>query len=68
MINLKNIVFDLGGVLIDFKPEIFLEKLGYNIEEVEYFSTLNTLVISKRFLTALTIIIFYSKLEIQPNI
>ena len=35
---MKNIVFDLGGVLIDFKPEIFLEKLGYNIEEVEYFT------------------------------
>lgn len=35
---IKNIVFDLGGVLIDFKPEVFLEKLGYNPKEVEYFT------------------------------
>lgn len=36
MVN--NFVFDLGGVLIDFKPEVYLEKLGYKEEEVKYFT------------------------------
>ena len=32
---IKNIVFDLGKVLIDFRPENFLEKLKYSSKEVE---------------------------------
>lgn len=35
---IKNIVFDLGKVLIDFRPENFLEKLGYSPKEVETFT------------------------------
>lgn len=35
---MRNIVFDLGGVLIDFRPQIFLQKLGYNPKEVEIFT------------------------------
>lgn len=27
---IKNIVFDLGGVLIDFKPEIYLKQIGFS--------------------------------------
>lgn len=27
---IKNIVFDLGNVLLDFNPDIYLEKLGYS--------------------------------------
>lgn len=35
---IKNIVFDLGGVLIDFKPERYLVHLGLNTEEVTLFT------------------------------
>ena len=34
----KNIVFDLGGVLIDFKPEIYLARLGYGKEKIELYT------------------------------
>lgn len=37
---IKNIVFDLGGVLIDFKPEKYLEHIGYSEEEVSFFTTM----------------------------
>ncbi len=37
---IKNIVFDLGGVLIDFKPERYLEHIGYSEEEVSFFTTM----------------------------
>nr|WP_307776443.1 HAD family phosphatase [uncultured Cetobacterium sp.] len=32
---MKNIVFDIGNVLLDFKPEKFLENLGFNQEKRE---------------------------------
>ena len=31
---IKNIVFDLGNVLIDFNPQAYLEGLGYSAEEI----------------------------------
>lgn len=31
---IKNIIFDLGGVLIDFKPEKYLKYIGLNDEEI----------------------------------
>lgn len=34
---IKNIVFDLGGVLIDFKPETYLAHIGYTEEDVKLF-------------------------------
>lgn len=34
---IKNIVFDLGGVLVDFKPEELLKHINFNEEEVELF-------------------------------
>lgn len=34
---IKNIVFDLGGVLVDFKPQVFLEHIGFSKEETELF-------------------------------
>lgn len=37
---MKNIVFDLGGVLIDFKPERYLEHIGYSEEEVSFFTAM----------------------------
>lgn len=37
---IKNVVFDLGGVLIDFKPEKYLEHIGYNEKEVSFFTTM----------------------------
>ncbi len=35
---IKNIVFDLGGVLIDYKPERYLEHIGYSKEEIKLFT------------------------------
>lgn len=32
---IKNIVFDLGGVLVDFDTSVYLRHLGFNDEEVE---------------------------------
>ena len=34
---IKNIVFDLGGVLIDFRPEKYLEHIGFNEKEIKKF-------------------------------
>lgn len=33
---IKNIIFDLGGVLIDFIPEKYLKNIGLNDEEIKY--------------------------------
>lgn len=33
----KNIIFDLGGVLVDFHPKKGMEKIGFSEEEVEVF-------------------------------
>lgn len=35
---IKNIVFDLGGVLIDFKPERYLEHIGFSEEDINLFT------------------------------
>lgn len=35
---IKNIVFDLGGVLIDFKPEKYLAHIGFNEKDITLFS------------------------------
>ncbi len=35
---IKNIVFDLGGVLIDFRPEIYLEHIGFSEEDITLFT------------------------------
>ena len=35
---IKNIVFDLGGVLIDFKPEKYLEHIGFSKEDINLFT------------------------------
>lgn len=35
---IKNVVFDLGKVLVDFRPEYFLEKLEYSPKEIERFT------------------------------
>lgn len=35
--KIKNIVFDLGGVLIDFKPENYLKNIGLSEEEISFF-------------------------------
>ena len=37
---IKNIVFDLGNVLIDFKPQIFLAYLGFNEEDIKLFNNI----------------------------
>lgn len=34
---IKNIVFDLGGVLIDFNPKCYLEHIGIPEEEIPYY-------------------------------
>lgn len=34
----KNIVFDLGGVLIDFKPERYLAHIGFSEEDIILFT------------------------------
>lgn len=34
---IKNIIFDLGGVLIDFFPEIYLKHIGLNEEEIKLY-------------------------------
>lgn len=36
--KIKNIVFDLGAVLIDFKPQVLLKKIGLSDEEVDLFN------------------------------
>lgn len=35
---IKNIIFDLGGVVIDFKPENYLEYLGFDRDDIKLFS------------------------------
>lgn len=35
---IKNIVFDLGGVLVDYNPEKYLVHLGFSKEDVKFFS------------------------------
>ena len=35
--KIKNIVFDLGGVLIDFKPQLYLEHIGFDKNDVQLF-------------------------------
>lgn len=35
---IKNIVFDLGGVLIDFKPERYLAHIGFSEEDITLFT------------------------------
>lgn len=35
---IKNIVFDLGGVLIDFKPQKYLAHIGYTEEDIKLFT------------------------------
>lgn len=35
-----NIVFDLGKVLIDFRPEVYLKYLGYNNYQINHFSNI----------------------------
>lgn len=37
---IKNIIFDLGGVLIDFNPENYLKHIGLNEEEAKLFKKL----------------------------
>ena len=37
---IKNIIFDLGGVLLDFKPENYLKHIGVNEEEAKLFKKL----------------------------
>jgi len=37
MSTIKNIVFDLGGVLIDWNPRYLYQKLFNSTEEIEYF-------------------------------
>ncbi len=37
---IRNIIFDLGGVLVDFKPQNYLSHIGLNKEEVEFFTKL----------------------------
>ena len=32
---IKNIVFDIGGVMADFDVEVYLKHLGFNAEDVE---------------------------------
>lgn len=34
---IKNIIFDLGGVLLDFKPEVYLKCIGLSKEEAKLF-------------------------------
>ncbi len=34
----KNIIFDLGGVLIDFNPENYLRYLGFDEDDIKLFS------------------------------
>ena len=34
---IKNIIFDLGGVLIDFIPEKYLKHIGLNDEEIKLY-------------------------------
>ena len=34
---IKNIVFDLGGVLVDFKPQNYLKYIGFDEEEIDRF-------------------------------
>lgn len=34
---IKNIIFDLGGVLLDFKPEVYLKSIGLSNEEAKLF-------------------------------
>ena len=34
---IKNIIFDLGGVLIDFIPEKYLKHIGLNDEEINLY-------------------------------
>ncbi len=34
---IKNIIFDLGGVLIDFIPERYLKNIGLNDEEIKLY-------------------------------
>lgn len=34
---ITNIIFDLGGVLIDFFPEIYLKHIGLNEEEIKLY-------------------------------
>ncbi|MCB0374920.1 MAG: HAD family phosphatase, partial [Sinomicrobium sp.] len=37
--NIKNIVFDFGGVLVDWNPRYLYEQLFDDKEEMEYFLT-----------------------------
>ena len=34
---IKNIIFDLGGVLIDFIPEMYLKHIGLNDKEIDLY-------------------------------
>lgn len=34
---IKNIIFDLGGVLIDFIPEMYLKHIGLNDKEIDFY-------------------------------
>ena len=36
--KISTVAFDLGGVLIDFKPEIYLARLGYGKEKIELYT------------------------------
>ena len=35
---IKNIVFDLGGVLVDFKPENYLSHIGFDKDDIDIFT------------------------------
>ena len=35
---IKNIVFDLGGVLVDFNPKRYLDHIGLSSEEADFYS------------------------------
>ena len=35
---IKNVVFDLGGVLIDYRPESYLEHIGFSKDDVSLFT------------------------------
>ena len=32
----KNLVFDLGNVLVEFKPKDYMQRLGINEEDIEH--------------------------------
>ena len=32
---IKNLVFDLGNVIVEFKPKIYMERLGFSEDDIE---------------------------------